>query len=295
MIFSELFGSVLPVINKIKKNLILSLNGSNMKLKISMEVFYMKKILYLSTFIFIFIFQAYAGNVLKIVGSEWPPYQIIDESTQKLSGYATEVLQSALTKAGVEFDIKYFKWSIAVESAKKGNFDLLYSASYKKDRAESFIYPKEPLHFSEYVFFIRKADAAKIKYTNSFAELDKFKIGIVKEYAYSDEFLNYCKGRADVVTVASDILGFGLLHSKQIDILPCEKLNGFALLKNSDKFKANDFTIIDNPFIKKEYFFLASKNSTYPKLSELIEKLDSIIADMKKSGEMKKIEDKYIK
>jgi len=246
-------------------------------------------------FILTFNLQICADDVLKVVGSEWPPYQIIDESTQKLSGYATEVLQQALTKAGVKYDIKYFKWSVAVESAKKGGFDLLYSASYKKDRAESFIYPKEPLHFSEYVFFIRKADAAKIKYTTSFAELDKFKIGIVKEYAYSDDFLNYCKGRTDIVTVASDILGFGLLHSKQIDIFPCEKLNGFALLKTADKFNANEFTFIDNPFIKKEYFFLASKNSTYPKLNELIDKLDNIIADMKKSGEMKKIEDKYIK
>jgi len=254
-----------------------------------------KKNIFLSLFLVLLVCISAFSEELKIAGSEWPPYQTIDKATQKESGYATEILQTALTKLKIQHNIKYFKWSLAVETTKQGTFDLLYSASYKKDRAEIYYYPKEPLHLSEYVFFIRKQDEGKITYSKNFAELNAYKIGIVKEYAYSDDFLKYCGERKDIAILSSDIMGFGMLQTKQIDIFPCEKLNGVALLKDNDKFKAEDFIFIDNPFIKKEYFVLASKNSKYPDIQGLLKNLDKTILEMKNNGEIKKIEMKYLK
>jgi len=229
------------------------------------------------------------GETLSIGTSEWPPYGDVKDG--KAVGFATEIIEKVLPKVGFDAKIEFMPWKRATEMAKNGEVDAIYSASYNAERAEFLVYPETPLHPSEYVFFIRKADSGKLKF-ETLDDLKAYKIGVTRGYAYSDEFNKKVDEFKNSEEANTDELNFEKLNQERIDYFPADLLNGMALVK---KLGIQDkITFIEKRLKVKDYFIAFSKKS--PKVSpEFVKKFSDQLKEFIQTDEYAKIRDRYYK
>lgn len=230
---------------------------------------------------------AIAAEPMSIATSEWPPYGYPENG--KAGGFATEVLEKVLPKMNVEPKIEFMPWKRATEMAKAGETDAVYSASYNAERAEFLIYPETPLHPSEYVFFIRKADVGKLKF-DTLDDLKDHKVGVTRGYSYSDEFLKKIEELKNSEEANSDELNFEKLNGGRIEYFPADLLNGITLLK---KMGIQDqITYLDKRLKVKDYFIAFSKKS--PRINEgFVKKFSDELKAFIQTDDYKRIHEKY--
>ncbi|OUR90259.1 hypothetical protein A9Q81_19895 [Gammaproteobacteria bacterium 42_54_T18] len=96
----------------------------------------------------------------------WFPYTFDENGTSK--GLHVDLVTNALAKLGIKAVIEPLPWKRCLFSAKKGQYDAVISASYKKGRAEYLYYPddaalggvsKQRLTQVEYTILTLKNDA----------------------------------------------------------------------------------------------------------------------------------------
>ena len=113
---------------------------------------------------------------------DYPPYY---GSNLENDGPVTEIVAEAYRRVGYEIEVNYMPWARAYQEAKAGNADGLLGAWYSEEREKSFIF-SDPLPGNEVVLFKQK-DAKPEKFT-SYAELQPYRIGIVRGYRNPPEF-----------------------------------------------------------------------------------------------------------
>jgi len=202
------------------------------------------------------------GNAqpLSIATSEWRPYGYLEDG--KPAGFASEVLAKVLNKMGVEYRIEFMPWQRALDLAKTGETDAVYSFSYNAQRAEFLLYPETPLHPSEYVLYIRKSDAGKLKF-DTLDDLKGYKVGITRGYSYSDALLKKLADLENSEEAENDEMNFEKLNAGSIDFFPEDLLSGLILLR---KLSLRDkIAYLDKRVIIKDYFIAFSKRS--PKIT----------------------------
>ena len=100
------------------------------------------------------------------------------------NGYLTQLVKEAFKRKGYELDVKFVPWKRALEHSKRGNYDGLLGAYYKKERTSFFEYSQE-IDQTQIVFFTKKSK--NIQY-DKFTDLSKYIIGVVRAYHYTKEF-----------------------------------------------------------------------------------------------------------
>ena len=140
---------------------------------------------------------------LKVVGTEWPPYDMLKEGEPV--GLSSETIISVLKKMGVKFNISFYPWKRAVLMVEKGEADALFGVSKNAEREKIFYYPTTPIHQSRYVFFIRKENKNKLK-INSYNELKQYIVGVTAGYSYTKELWEKLNIFNNYEAVATDLL-----------------------------------------------------------------------------------------
>ncbi len=126
------------------------------------------------------------ADTFKLATDDWEPYEFTDNNN-KITGFSTEIIENILKKmTKKKIDKKIYTWVRVEKLIYLNKVDAIYSASYSKKRAEICYFPDEELINSKWVFIIRKSDIDKIKY-NSFEDFNLLNIGVIKDYAYTDE------------------------------------------------------------------------------------------------------------
>ncbi|MBN1930211.1 MAG: transporter substrate-binding domain-containing protein [Desulfobacterales bacterium] len=236
---------------------------------------------------FVSAVSAFGAENLLVCTCEWPPYEYTENG--KTFGFATEVIKNVLPRLGYNPEIKFVPWKRAVEMVKNGNADGIFSISYNDTRAEFLYYPEKSIHPSEYVLFINKSNVGNLKF-DSFEDLKPYRIGVTREYAYSEELWTSLKKFGNYEEVATDEVNLTKLAVGRIDYFPSELLVGLELAK---KLKLSDkVTYLDKRFKTKDYFLAFSKKS--PKISpELVEKFSNELAGFMETETYKAIYNRY--
>ena len=78
----------------------------------------------------------YAQEVLKLVNDPWPPYT---GETLPGKGIATEIVVTALRRAGYETQVTFVPWKRALKGTIDGTYDILITTSYNDDRGQESI------------------------------------------------------------------------------------------------------------------------------------------------------------
>ena len=124
---------------------------------------------------------AVAGETLRLVADPWPPF-----NDQRLlnNGVASDLVSSALGRAGYASEYAQVPWERAVRGLRRADYDVLINAWHTEARA-SFGYFSQPYLINRIRLLRRKGSAIRFE---QLADLYIQRIAVVRGYAYSAEF-----------------------------------------------------------------------------------------------------------
>lgn len=224
---------------------------------------------------------------LLVVAEEFAPFEFVQNG--KVVGIDIDIAKHIFKKLGIEAEFKILPWKRAWKMAEDGSADLILTTSRKDKRKEFLYYPKENMWSSEFLFFVNTKK--KKENFKSYEDAKGLKVGVILGNSYHDSFWDAKLKTEEAVNIE---INLKKLAAGRIDLFIIDKTVGMytaKLLGLQNKIEPyNDFIAFSKgypaPFIK---------NSKYPNIEEISKKFESELINMKKSGEYKKIIDKWLK
>ncbi|OCR27013.1 amino acid ABC transporter substrate-binding protein [Pseudomonas syringae] len=125
--------------------------------------------------------QAGAGEKLRLVADVWPPFT---DSTLLNGGLATDLVSTALKRAGYDTDYQQVPWARALNGVSEGRYDVLINAWYNKERTKVGLFSAE--YLLNRVRFVKRSRSS-VEYRDLY-QLYGRPIAVVRGYTYSPEF-----------------------------------------------------------------------------------------------------------
>ena len=231
---------------------------------------------------------AHANDYLEITTDDWPPYEY--EENGKVVGFSTEIMEAVLKDMNVNIStLKVYPWARAEYMASEGLVDIIYSAAKSDKRMECCHFPDEHLINSPNVLFIRKEDLGKLKF-NSFNDLKGHSVGIVRDYSYTKEFMDYLKNENIVTDIAfDDTSNFKKLMAKRIDYIPADLGNSIGIIKKLN-LTGKVHAFLGNPIKTDGLYIMFSKKRIK---KSFVDKFSAHLTKFKKTEAYNKIYKKY--
>ncbi|WP_296044639.1 ABC transporter substrate-binding protein [uncultured Alteromonas sp.] len=181
--------------------------------------------------------SAHAWRTLTIATTEYPPYTSTD---MEHNGYINHIISEAFLRVGVDVVYETMSWEDAIASAKDGRYDAVSYANFTRVYSVDF-WQSEPIT-SESLVFTANEELPLDKWEN-LQQLEQYKIGVTKGYAYTDELFAFFKQSPNTVTVNTDKDGLNAVIANDIQLFPIDELTAWYLLER-------DFTTFDRDEIK---------------------------------------------
>lgn len=197
---------------------------------------------------------------LAIYAENSPPYSMLDPQTQQMRGLWVETVQAVLKRMNQPYeDIQAIPWARLQRMGLSGEIDGLFGAQFNAERAKYMHFIDEPLTTDQWVFWIRKTDQERLK----FETLDDLKgksIGLIKDYKYPQEFLDYVEQFSTVSTVVYERQNFEMLAKGRIDFTVTLLHLGNWMIAN-EPFASELMPLTKKPLFTSEFFLLMNKQS----------------------------------
>lgn len=195
-----------------------------------------------------------------------------------------------MEKHGIKVKYIAMNWLRAVKEAERGAYDGLV-ASTKSD-TPNFIFPDEEQGVLEYRFFIRKGSST----TTGIEEklLSSLVLGVIRGYHYEptiDEYIqkNHNSGQVIVAHGVEPLVGLAkMLINKRIDALIEDQSVAhlaFNRLNLRNKISTGHLVTRKNVYI--------AFSPSFPHAKKFAKLLSKGMKDIRQSGELKKVLDKY--
>ncbi|MDB6051474.1 MAG: solute-binding family 3 protein [Pseudomonas sp.] len=127
--------------------------------------------------------QDAAATKLRLVGDTWPPFTDINLVN---GGLATDIVSTALTRAGYTTEFEQVPWARALLGIGEGRYDVLVDTWFNHERTLIGEFSNE--YLVNRVRFLKRKDSP-IVFDNLHA-LHAYPIAVVRGYAYSAAFDN---------------------------------------------------------------------------------------------------------
>jgi polar amino acid transport system substrate-binding protein len=221
---------------------------------------------------------------------EWPPYFFAGQADHP-PGLMKEILNQCLTRMKIPFEFKFQPIERMQVGMEQGTIDINIF-SYKKEREKIMQFGKEVMLTSRYVPIVRADSNYKL---NNIKDFDPYRLGHTIGLRYSQEFYDYIQKRKLAQTLdesSKEEFNIRKLAANRIDVFVSTDSTILYVAKRiglSDKIKLLDFNIQ-----KADYFIAVSKKSPrIPDRTAFINQLEGCIRDLRKSGEICGISQKY--
>ena len=150
----------------------------------------MPKLIFYCFFIVLFSQLNAQAKDLRIAGTEWCPYNCVDENRP---GIISEYVELIVKRIGMEANIELLPWSRAITDVKNKKYDVLMSCG--ESDSKGLIKSKKLLDY-QMCFFSLHSNTWNYKGLES---LSLIEIGAIKDYAYGELFDNYiAKKRSNI-------------------------------------------------------------------------------------------------
>lgn len=212
-------------------------------------------------------------KVLQLVSNEWPPYSG-DHLSNK--GLASDIVGTALGRAGYEVSFKIVPWTRALKGVSLGTYDGLYTAWYNEKRAETMAYSD---HFmvNEVVFFKQKSKDISYSTLN---DLKQYQFGITRDYAYSDEFDNHMGlNKKSALDLRTNIVR---LANGRVDLFPEDKFVMLYTIENNHPEYRGKIDFIEKPLSQRKLHMTISRAT--PNYEQIIANFNRELKAMKAEG-----------
>lgn len=238
-----------------------------------------------------FCASADARTELVIGTDEWPPYEYTEgeHQSEHVTGFSTQVILAVLDRINVRVKgkINVFPWARGEFMVINGSLDMLYSAVTNPQRARIVHYPEESLMETAWSFFIRKEDQKRLRY-ESFDDLKGKRIGVVRGYYYSPEFMDFIKAENNSEDVATDEQNLKKLIYSRVDYIVMDQMNGMYLISRmglSDKV-----VLLEKPLKAVGVYPVFSKKTVD---KQFVDRFSQALGEYKKTMEYMRIYNSY--
>jgi polar amino acid transport system substrate-binding protein len=229
-----------------------------------------------------------------IAADSWCPYTC--ESGSGKPGFMVEIAQQALKPYNITVQYKTMSWARAVELARTGTVAGIAGAA--RDDAPDFIFPDMLQGFADMQFWVKKDSTWNYTGVSS---LGKVRIGIATGYAYSKDFDLYvrlhAKDARNIQPINSDdalTLNIRKLEAGLIDAVPEDKsVMQYHYAARGEPMPLRSAGSLTERGEMKSNFLYVAFSPANPRSGYYAQILNKRIYEMRKSGELKAILDKY--
>lgn len=218
------------------------------------------------------------ADTLRMAGDAWAPYA---DASLRNGGLATDLIRTALSRAGYATEFEQVPWARAVHGLGEGRYDVLINAWYSDDRARmgQFSAP----YLTNRLRFIKRKDA-DVSYQN-LAQLHPYSIAVVRGYAYSPAFDN--DPELKKVPVASFSTAMRMLVAGRVELaVEDEYAARYALSHESPDVQAG-VEFLPVALAENTLHILVSRK--IPDHANIVARFDQEIAAMKADGSYEKL------
>ncbi|KAA0986349.1 ABC transporter substrate-binding protein [Pseudomonas sp. ANT_J28] len=222
--------------------------------------------------------QGAAAEKLRLVADTWPPFT---DATLVNGGLATDIVSTALARAGYASDFEQVPWARALLGVSEGRYDVLVNAWYTDDRTKFGQFSGE--YLLNRVRFLKRKDTP-IEY-NNLQQLHTYPIAVVRGYAYSPEF----DGDVSLqkVPVHSFSMAVRMVAADRVKLtLEDEYVARYYLARESNKVR-NAVEFLPQPLSENSLHILVSLKN--PRHEQIVAGFDREIAAMKVDGSYQRL------
>lgn len=244
-------------------------------------------------FVFFLLVSAITkADTFKIIGIEGAPLRFYD-TNQQLVGIDVDVIDTIMKRLQVSYDIEIVSSSTRLEHLwQDANIDMILTYSYKNERAEYLLYPKESHITLSWNFFVLKKNLGKFDF-ETLNDLEGLRVGATQGFSYTKEFWDAAdSGVFTLDMVVKNELNmkkllrgrFDTYANSRIDTLYQARLGGYL----------SEIAFLEKPLKEKRYFNTFVKASGYQGIDEIKKGYDRELKKMRDSGELEAIYQKYL-
>jgi len=210
---------------------------------------------------------------LRLVADAWPPFT---DSTLINGGLATDIVSTALARAGYATDFEQVPWARAMLGISEGRYDVLINAWYSEDRTHIGQFSAE--YLLNRVRFIKRKDET-IQFDN-LQQLRAYPIAVVRGYAYAKDFDE--DPQMQKVPVHNFAMAVRMLAADRVKLtLEDEYVARYYLARESPKVRSA-VEFLPKPLSENSLHILVSLKN--PKHEQIVAGFDREIAAMKADG-----------
>lgn len=228
------------------------------------------------------------ADTITLRADEWCPYNCAADSDKP--GYGVEIAKEVFAKAGHTVDYKTLAWARALEECRKGGINAVVGTS--KNESPDFIFGAEHIIVSDNTFVVKNGNPWRY---GGPATLDKMKIGIIQGYAYDGEVGKYIETNAkDKARI--DVVGGDTGLDQNLKKLAAGRIDATVDAKAVVSYKIMQMGLTDKLELagsvdpSQNYIAFSPAN---PKSKEYAAILDKGVIELRASGRLKQILDRY--
>ena len=226
--------------------------------------------------------QSATAEKLRLVADAWPPFT---DSTLVNGGLATDIVSTALARAGYASDFEQVPWARALLGVGEGRYDVLVNAWYTDDRTKLGQFSGE--YLLNRVRFLKRKDTP-IEY-NNLEQLHTYPIAVVRGYAYSPEFDDDVA--LQKVPVHNFSMAVRMVAANRVKLtLEDEYVARYYLARESAKVR-NAVEFLPKPLSENSLHILVSLKN--PRHEQIVAGFDREIAAMKVDGSYQRLMEQH--
>ena len=150
--------------------------------------------------------------------------------SKRLQGYAWDIFREAFHSMGYTINLKVRPWKRCLQSVRQGNVDLVFPASWNKERDKLYDYSSEHINLATYVAFYTNEQESRA--WKGLESLNGKRVALMRGYTHGSEFdlsKQFKKFEIDSLSQA-----VAMMKSRRVDVFVGYKLvHGYQLKKLS--------------------------------------------------------------
>ncbi|GLB28251.1 hypothetical protein LAD12857_01740 [Lacrimispora amygdalina] len=219
--------------------------------------------------------SAAGGKLVMVTNAEFPPYEYHDNND--IVGIDADIAKAIADKMGMELEIQDMAFDSLIPAVQSGKADFTAAGmTVNEDRKKNVDFTDTYAQAAQ-VIIVKEGSEIKAP-----ADLDGKKIG-VQTGTTGDIYAGDIKD-ANINRYNKGMEAVMALTQGKIDAVVIDREPAKVFVKENAGLK-----ILDEAFTEEEYAIAVKKGNT-----ELLEKMNAAIKELKDSGELQKIVDKYI-
>lgn len=219
--------------------------------------------------------KAAGGKLVMVTNAEFPPYEY--HESNEIVGIDADIAKAIAEHMGMELEIQDMAFDSLIPAVQSGKADFAAAGmTVREDRLKN-------VDFTE--TYAEAAQVIIVKEGSEIADPDGLtgkKIG-VQTGTTGDIYADDIEG-ADVQRFNKGMEAVMALTQDKVDAVIIDREPAKVFVKENEGLK-----ILDEAFTEEAYAIAVKKGNT-----ELVEQMNAAIKDLKESGELQKIVDKYI-